>query len=113
MKPTYAFTLTLNDGTEKGFSLYNEGFTFTYGISNDIWREQKNITMQIEAATKENIDIMDAFVFSTYKTLIDIKEIKEIKVVINRTIKPEDTYKEYVFKAGEFNNFNIYYLNNR
>lgn len=112
MKPTYTFTLILNDNTEKTFSLYNENFSFTYGISKEIWRDQKNIVMQIETGSKDSINIIDAFVLDAYKHLINIEEIKEIKVVISREINPESSYKEYNLKVGEFGNFNIYYLNN-
>ena len=68
--------------------------------------------MQIETGSRDSINIIDAFVLDAYKYLIDIEEIKEIKVVISREINPESSYKEYNFKAGEFSNFNIYYLNN-
>lgn len=112
MKPTYTFTLILNDNSEKTFSLYNENFSFTYGISKEIWRDQKNIVMQIETGSKDSINTIDTFVLDAYKYLINIEDIKEIKVVISREINPESSYKEYSFKAGEFNNFNIYYLNN-
>ena len=110
MNSTYTFILTLKDGVKKSFSLHDEKFSLTYGISPDIWRSQNEIMLQVEIFGAENSTIVDNFIFENYPSLININDVQEIKMIINRIAKNE--YKEYSFQAGDFNNLTACYLNN-
>ena len=112
-KPNLFFSAVLKDGTERHFSLYDNNFSFEYGIGDVVRTTNENaLSASIRIEGMSNLIEVEKFIFNSYKELANAEEkIDQFNFEIYRENNSSSNQK-FHFEQGSFKNFSIYYTNN-
>lgn len=112
-KPNLFFSAILKDGTERHFSLYDNNFSFEYGIGDVVRTTSENsLSASIRIEGIDNLIEVEKFIFNNYKELANAEEkIDQFNFEIYREDNSSSNQR-FNFTQGSFKNFSIYYTNN-